>query len=78
VYAQLLELDSLQSETYQAPISGGVHGTSGPLKVSFARPGDVDLVDEFIRIGSEYDPVRGVTGDLDAPGMVNKCGVGHS
>ena len=68
---------NIKSETYEYSLNttSEVYGTSGPLKVSFARPEFDIIAQEFLRIATEYDPARRVTDDINAPRTVDEYSV---
>ncbi|KAF9036217.1 GMC oxidoreductase-domain-containing protein [Panaeolus papilionaceus] len=62
-----------KAETYQAPDTNGTHGTSGPIKVSFA-PDLTKVGDDFINAAKGYDKGRGETDDINDFYEVDKYG----
>ncbi|PPQ64199.1 hypothetical protein CVT24_008617 [Panaeolus cyanescens] len=60
-------------ETYQEEDTNGTHGTSGPIKVSFA-PDMITVGNDFLEAGKIYDKERGSTDDVNGFYEVNKYG----
>ncbi|KAG5649963.1 hypothetical protein H0H81_001310 [Sphagnurus paluster] len=50
-------------ETYQ-PGGSAVHGTSGPIKVSYME-GETNVADQYLAVASQYDKERGFTDDVN-------------
>ncbi|KAH9481244.1 Alcohol oxidase [Psilocybe cubensis] len=60
-----------KAETYQAEITNDSHGTSGPIKVSFA-PDLKNVSDDFLEVAGAYDKQRSLTADANEFRAVDK------
>ncbi|KAF8813022.1 alcohol oxidase [Phlegmacium glaucopus] len=54
-----------KAETYQAVSTNSTHGTSGPIKVSFAQE-PLNIAKAFLSTAEKYDKHRGPTDDTNA------------
>lgn len=63
-----------QAETYQAEITNDSHGTSGPLKVSFA-PDLKNVAENFLEVAAAYDKQRSLIADANEFCVVDKYAV---
>jgi hypothetical protein len=68
-----------QAETYQSdePFDHALHGTSGPIKVSFAND-HLNVAADFLAVVAEYDKERGFTEDANDFSTCNAYGVSSS
>ncbi|PPQ91713.1 hypothetical protein CVT25_012854 [Psilocybe cyanescens] len=60
-----------KAETYQAESTNSTHGTSGPLKVSFA-PDLKNVSEDFLQVAEAYDKQRSLTDDANEFSVVDK------
>ncbi|KAF9563187.1 alcohol oxidase [Agrocybe pediades] len=62
-----------KAETYQAVSKNDTHGSSGPIKVSFA-PDLVNIAEDFLEVANAYDKEHGFTNDTNAFYEADKYG----
>ena len=67
-------LHSLQAETYQAPGDSRIHGTSGPIKVSYTSD-QHNVGTQFLDAAARYDKEREHTADTTDFYSCNAYGV---
>jgi alcohol oxidase len=53
-----------QAETYEGPTFNDSHGTSGPIKVSFAHS-EANVGEEFLNVAAAFDKSRPCISDLN-------------
>jgi hypothetical protein len=66
----------LQAETYQSGSTNDTHGTSGPIKVSFA-PNLHSLADDFLHVAAALDKERTSTDDANDFHTTDSYGVSY-
>ncbi|KAF9478333.1 alcohol oxidase [Pholiota conissans] len=62
-----------KAETYEPGSTNNTHGTSGPIKVSFA-PDSHGLADDFLNVAVAFDKERSLTEDANEFNTVDKYG----
>jgi len=63
-----------KAETYQPGSNNDTHGTSGPLKVSYASE-FINIAENFLEVAAEIDEERGLTDDTNDFFHTGKYGV---
>ncbi|KAF8164002.1 alcohol oxidase-like protein [Pholiota molesta] len=58
------ETFTFHAETYQAESTNDTHGTSGPIKVSYA-PNLYNIAENFLEVAQAIDPARPLTQDMN-------------
>ena len=66
-----------KAETYQPGSTNDTHGTSGPIKVSYASD-SINVAENFLEVAAAFDKERGLSDDTNAFFEAEKYGVSIS
>ena len=69
--------DLCKAETYQPGSTNGTHGTSGPIKVSYASD-FINIAENFLEVAAAFDKERGLSDDIHAFFQADKYGVSRA